>query len=169
MPRKNTRTAFDKSLEERTEEQLTESAKIFRDRFVMEYIKDFRGDLAVIRCGHPNPKSAKTRAYQLLREPYVARKLNDTVRTLRTEDVVQRQEVMARLWEESNNPSNLCGTRVAALAHVAKMLGMFLNKENDNHSAPMGVMFIPCTSPEDWASVAPTAQAVLKANAARHE
>lgn len=148
----------------RTDANLGESAKIFRDAFCVQYIIDFRGDLALIRCGHNNPKTAKQRASQLIREPYVANRINELVRQLKPDDVVSRQQVMAKMWEEANNTSNQCSTRVAATAHCAKMLGMM--KPNEDHSqAPVGVMMIPCMSMAEWQQNAAITQALLKQSA----
>lgn len=148
----------------RTDATLNEAAKIFRDAFCVQYVIDFRGDLAVIRCGHNNPKTAKVRSSQLLREPYVANKINELVRQLKPEDIVTRQQVMAKMWEEANNTGNQCSTRVAATKHIATMLGMM--KQTDTHEVqPMGVMLIPAMTMEEWKQNAAITQQILKAGA----
>lgn len=149
-------------LEDRTADNLSESARVFRDAFIREYIVDYNGKAALARCGIENPVTAGVRASQLLREPYVAARLSALVRELRPVDVVTRGQVMSAMWKEANT-AFLCSSRVAALAHLAKMLGMMESAEAP--AGPIAVMFIPSTSPADWAIAAPAAQAMLKAKA----
>lgn len=150
----------------RTDESLDEKAKIYRDAFCREYIKDFHGSKALFRLGYTNAKSAPTRACQLLREPYVANRIHELVRQLQPTDIVTRGQVMAKLWEEANDYSNEGGVRVQATAHIAKMLGM-MDKAKDESDAPsVGVMFVPCSgSPQEWEAAASMAQGMLKQRA----
>ena len=149
----------------RTDATLSEAAKIYRDAFCREYIKDFNAIAALARIGC-RIKSLRTRAGQLLREPYVANKIDELVRRLRPEDVVTRQQVMARMWLEANDDGNSSIARVAATAHVGKMLGMFKTDDSeDTKTVQTGVMMIPVVSVDDWASSAATAQALLKSQA----
>src|SRR6476620_5118718 len=140
----------------RTADKLSLSAKIYRDAFVREYIKDFDGRGAVIRLGGTH-STAKTRACQLLREPYVATLLDDTIRKLQPTDIVTRGQVMAKMWDLANTAEE-SGARVTACANVAKMLGMDRVKEEENQ-APIGVMLVPMMSVSDWAASAAVAQA----------
>lgn len=149
----------------RTAEQLHEADKIYRDAFVREYIKDFNGCLALARIGFTGTNAGK-RASQLLREPYVAQRLDTLLRQLRPEDVVTRGQVMAKMWKEANDPNNEGSVRVAATAHVAKMLGMDKSATTDTPAVASNVMLIPVTSAEDWSQSAATAQQVLKQRAA---
>jgi hypothetical protein len=145
----------------RTAETLSEAAKIFRDAFVREYVKDFKGDQALFRLGYSNQTTAVSRAYTMLREPYVAQRLDEVIRQMRPEDVVQRQQVLSAMWKEANDEYNEDSTRVAALAHCAKMLGM-MNQKEETHTAPIGVMLVPMIAVEDWKQTAVTSQAMLK-------
>jgi Terminase small subunit len=159
--RSNGPTHTEELYDARTDANLSEASKIYRDAFVMSYIQDFDVAKALFRIGYTNHKTARSRGCQLIREPYVANKIKETVRSLKETDIVARSEVMARLWEEANNPANEGGTRVQAAAHVAKMLGMMAVKE-DKEIAPVGVMLVPCMAVEDWEQAATVSQQMLK-------
>jgi hypothetical protein len=150
--------------ENRTAETLSLSARIFRDAFIREYIKDFNATKSLIRLGCENHKAASVQGCQLLREPYVAKKLDETIRQLQPTDVVTRQQVMAGLWEEANSPKNYGDTRVRALAHIGKMLGM--GREENQQNTSSGVMLVPMTASDDWGKIAAAAQAILKSGVA---
>ena len=151
---------------ERTEHNLSATELVRRDAFIKEYVKDFSGKNAMLRIGYHNPKHASQVAKDLLKEPYVQQKLDEVVRKLEWTDIVSRQQVMALMWKEANNPINEGGVRVAAIAHIAKMLGMFQGKGEDaGNLMPVGVMMIPVMAASDWEHSAATAQAMLRNNA----
>lgn len=146
----------------RTDATLSVADKTYRDAFCREYIKDFNATAALARIGC-RIKNLRTRASHLLREPYVANKIDELVRRLQPMDVVTRQQVMAQMWKEANDERNFGLARVTACAHVGKMLGMYkAEDEVERHAAPVGVMMIPVMSVTDWQSSAATAQALLK-------
>lgn len=146
----------------RTAETLPESSKIFRDAFCNSYIIDFNGANALMRISHPSSeRTCRVRASQLLREPYVANRIHELVRALKPSDVVQRGQVMARMWQEANDDSNPGKVRVAALAHVANMLGMTKPVEDKGPQA-VGVLLIPMTQGDDWSAMAQQTQLLLK-------
>lgn len=151
----------------RTEETLSVAAKLFRDRFVIEYIVDYDGPAALARCGYVTPKKSSmyTRASQLLREPYVAKALKAQLLSLREDNIVTRAQVLSKMWKEANDEGNEGGVRVAACAHVAKMLGMMLGPTEEKSNEPIGVMMIPVVSLEDWGATANIMQAALKLRA----
>jgi Terminase small subunit len=151
------------TLQGRTEETLEQAEKDYRDAFVREYLIDFRGDLALVRIGCTDIKKLKQRAYILLHETYVRNEITRRLREISPEDVVKRGQVMAKLWEEANDPCNEGSTRVKATAHIAKMLGMMQNAEAAPRSTP-GVMMVPVMSLEDWQQAAQIAQQALKTN-----
>ena len=151
--------------EQRTEQTLTESAKIFRDAFVRSYVLDYRGDLALFRLGFEgDAKSARQRASRLLTEQYVSSRLAELVRQLQPSDVVTRGQVMSALWKEANNAFE-DGVRVQALAHLGKMLGMMDSASNTPNSMPMGVMVIPMIDASAWSANAQNSQLLLKQRA----
>lgn len=151
----------------RTEETLSESARIWRDAWCLEYIKDYNGPAALARMGWTGKKStAATMTYTLIREPYVARKLDALCRQLKVEDVVTRQQVMGRMWEEANSDLNQGKVKVAALAHIANMLGMTKQKDETGNQTPIGVLLVPMHQGDDWSQIATQTQAVLKQQAA---
>jgi hypothetical protein len=146
----------------RTEDNLAPGEIAFRDAFVQEYLVDFRGDLALSRIGVQgySPARLRVRAYQLLREPYIAKEVSRRVREIRPQDVVRRGQVMSKLWEEANDTNNEGGTRVSATAHIAKMLGMDKDTTAPNYMG--GVMMVPVTSLSEWEEMAASSQAALK-------
>lgn len=145
----------------RTEETLSETAKVYRDAFCREYIKDFNATQAVIRLGAPDKQSATTKGSILLAEGYVANQIYQLVRQLRPDDVVSRQQVMARMWLEANSDSNEGATRVKALAHLAKMLGM-MEEKKETSTVSSGVMLVPLVDVAEWQQSATIAQDLLK-------
>lgn len=150
---------------ERTDETLSVQSKTYRDAFCREYIKDFCSSKALARIGCTY-KNLTARGSQLLREPYVANRIDQLVRQLQVADVVQRQQVMARMWQLANDEKAASVAQVAACAHVGKMLGMFKEeKAETENTIPIGVMMIPVLSVDDWQATATTAQAVLKRQA----
>lgn len=166
-PRKRNDSHTSRIYDHRTEDNLKEHAKLFRQAFVREYIKDYHAAMALARCGHEGSVTTlRNRSSQLLREPYVQCLLDEMVRTLRPEDVVTRQQVMSRMWAEANDPCNTGGERIVACAHVGKMLGMYQDNKEENNQTPIGVMLIPVMDVKDWSASAAQAQALLKRNAA---
>jgi hypothetical protein len=162
-------TARESLFNSRRAEYLNATAKDYRDAFVKSYLIDFKPTNAIIRIGHQNYKTATRAAQDLLHEPYVRCRIEEHLKQMRPEEVVSRTQVMAALWKEANTSGNLCSTRVAALAHIAKMLGMFMgdkqNGDGNNVNVNVAVMMVPATTPEDWAIAAPAAQAALKERA----
>lgn len=146
----------------RTEETLDEKDKIIRDAFCLEYIKDFNGKHAMARIGVTNPRTQNSKSCIWLREPYVQKRIRELVRDLKETDVVQRNEVLARLWKEANDDDNEGSVRVAALAHIGKMLGMRPEKDSDNTpKLPQNVLLMPIVNLEQWASQSAVMQTQL--------
>lgn len=150
------------TFETRTAENLDLQQILFRDKFVQEYLIDFRSDLALARCGVQNltPASLKSKSYKLIREPYVAQEISRRLQEIRPKDVVKRGQVMAKLWAEANDTGNDGGTRVSACAHIAKMLGM--GRDDAPTGKSLGVMMIPVLSMDDWQRMATQTQQALK-------
>jgi len=145
----------------RTEDNLDENSKTYRDAFVREYIKDFHITSAMYRLGFVGKKQAAAkRGGELIREPYVANKIYDTIRVLQPSDIVARGQVMAGLLKEAYT-AFLDSTRVQAWAHLGRMLGMD-RPEKDTSSEPVGVMLVPCMRADDWEASSAVAQALLK-------
>lgn len=152
----------------RDPDSLTAIEKQWRDRFVAEYIKDFNATQAMIRCGHTNPNTARTQGSLMLREPYVARKVDDFVRKVEVDAVVTRQQVMSALWKEANNGANFEGVRVTALSKIATMLGMDKAPkpaDEEKGTVAKGVMLVPIINVADWQAAAMQTQADLKTRA----
>lgn len=148
----------------RTGENLPSDAKSFRDAFVLEYIKDFNATAALMRLGVgnvANTQHIRNKACQLRREPYVSARIDELLKQLKPTDIVSRNQVLAALWKEANDEDNPGKTRVSALAHLANVLGMTRQKE-DTNPQPVGVMVIPMTPQDDWATIAANSQKALK-------
>ena len=146
------------------QDTLSQDARAYREAFCRQYVVDFCAYKALIRTGFIG-KSPKARASQIMREPYVANRIVELVNERAETDIVKRNQVMAKFWEEANDPDNASVARVSALAHIAKMLGMFLGKGEDadkESENPTGVMGIPLVRVEDWANSAASMQANLK-------
>lgn len=149
----------------RTGENLTQAARTFRDVFVREYIVDFNGIAALRRMGLQNtPAYLSSRSSMLLQEPYVANRLKQLVHELQPSDIVTRNQVLMRLWEEANDYNNRGKDRITALAYIGNMLGMNKTQVEPN-TQPAGVLLIPFTSEEDWAMLAANTQRALKQGA----
>lgn len=154
----------EKLYDARTDETLTIAAKLWRDSFIREYIIDMNGRNALVRLG-VNYKTAGVRAAQMMREPYVRVKLREKLSELRPEDVVSRGQIMARMWQEANDFSSEPAVRVAALAHLAKMVGL-IEHETKSVNINVGVMMVPVMTMDQWRSEALITQTKLKQLAA---
>lgn len=146
---------------------LAADQRALRDAFVHQYVIDFNGAKALCRAGCPdgNIKSVRAKASQLLGEPYVAVRIAEAIKNMRETDIVSRNQVLARVWEECNDYGNEGSTRVKALMLMAKMLGMLKELVVDAPATPQNVMLVPLMSADQWEAAASTAQLELKARA----
>lgn len=108
-----------------TESKMQSSAKLKRQAFVREYLYDFNGTQAGLRCGFPKPSAAK-KACEWLREPYVQQLIKEYTEGKDEEHLVTRNTILAGLLKEANfaghNASH--AARVAAFSKLGKFLGM---------------------------------------------
>jgi phage terminase small subunit len=163
LPNKLSKTA--KKLLRRTEENLTPLMKQRRDQFIAEYLVDWRGPAAWIRSGG-SPNSAAKMAYELLREPYVTRKIREQVDAMEEANLINRNRILAGLVREANyqGVGASHGARVSAYHVLAKILGMEAPVKVEAQVS-CGVMLIPAgTSVDNWERDAIDVQAQLKAD-----
>ncbi len=147
----------------RTEENLTLRMKERRDRFIAEYLVDFKGPEAIIRSGGSSTTAQKM-ASQFLHEPYVLKKIRETIDILEEKNIINRQRVLAGLVREANYQGIGAshGARVSAYSKLASILGMDAPLKVEGRFAH-GVMLVPLPqSNEEWEKVAEHAQEVLK-------
>ena len=168
LPMSQPRSQGEVELIARTEDTLPFHSKVLRDRFINEYIKDFNQINAMRRIGYGDEfadKPLHTQSGKWLRETYVRVRLMEVIRTLKETDIVNRNQGLSRMWEEANNGDNDGSTRVAALAHCGKMLGMYQRESDEKPTHGLGVMLIPVMSLEEWGVAAVMAQDKLKQSA----
>lgn len=147
----------------KTEEAMTPLEKANRDRFINEYLVDWRGPQAWIRAGG-SESNASIKARELLKEPYVARKIREQVDLIEQSQLINRNRVLAGLVREANylGVGASHSARVAAYTVLAKILGMEASIKVD-HEIRGGVMLIPAGVPvEDWEKNAIDVQSQLK-------
>lgn len=163
MRHKNPLSKTAKKLLRRTEENLTPVMKQRRDAFINEYLVDWNGPNAWIRSGG-SPNSATKMAYELLREPYVMKKIREVVDAMEEANLINRNRILAGLVREANymGMSASHSARVSAWNSLAKILGMEAPTEV-KHSG--GVMLVPiAASVDQWENNAEAAQRQLKAD-----
>ena len=143
---------------------LNETQKHLRDCFVAQYVVDFNGSKALSRIGCPGDiKYCRKKASELLQEPYVSVRIAKLLMERRETDIVSRNQVLARVWQEANDDDNSGKERIAALTLLAKMLGMLRELVVDKPEAPNHVMLVPVMSAGEWEQAAASAQLELKA------
>lgn len=109
---------------------LSESARMQRDAFVLEFVIDFNGIRAASRCGSTDPVAMWRR---MERCPYVQRAVGRALDKWEASARVTRDHVVAGLWREANDFINgSSGSRVAALGRIAKIMGIEVDNINVN-------------------------------------
>lgn len=97
-----------------------------RDRFVIEYLKDYDQIRACLRLGYSLPY-AKEYGTRFMNESYVLTKLTEIeCKPEETNSEVERKRIRAGLWREANNfgLGSSQSARVAALAKLSAFEGM---------------------------------------------
>jgi hypothetical protein len=154
-----------KKLARRTLENLTPKMKERRDRFITEYVKDFNGPDAFIRAGGSATVAVKM-ASEYLREPYVSGQIWTFIDAMEEADLISRKRVIAMFIREANYQGMGAshGARVAAIGHLAKVLGMEQTNVNVKGDIKFkgGVMLVPAPDPMSWEQAAAEAQRQLK-------
>lgn len=155
-------------MESRTETSLKGANKIIRQRFVLEYVKDFNATKAIQRLGvNGSIGTQRKRASEFLREPYVQQLIDEYLRNAKEDSIVTRQRVLAGLLHEAETAGE-GGTRVTAWCNLGKMLGMYVEKKELKLSG-CGVMILPASAnPAEWEAAATAAQQTLKEDVTRN-
>ena len=145
--------------ENKTGENMSEGAKIRRRKFVAHYIKTTNVSASAEFAGFKSPAS---QGRQLLNEPYVQNLIQEALHAMEVDAIISQQEIMFRFKEEANNQdAGNQAARIAALAHMAKIRGMLIEKQELTVSS--GVMVVPMVgSPDEWELLAEKAQEKLK-------
>lgn len=145
--------------ERQTAHTLGDAAKVRRRKFVAHYIKTTNATAAATFAGFSCPAN---KGKQLLMEPYVQQLIQEALSKIELDALMTQQEILFRFKEEANNfEAGNQGARIAALAHMAKIQGMMVERHDVTVSS--GVMLVPMVQDADaWGEVAATAQRKLK-------
>lgn len=108
---------------------LSPQEKALRDLFVSEYLKDRDGLKAALRCGFIK-SIASQYADDLLACPYVQKKISAEDEKMQLDPEAARKSIKLGLLREAHNPFSPAAARVAALAQLAKIEGMGVEKES---------------------------------------
>lgn len=133
------------------------------ERFSAEYMVDFNACAAALRIGASEKAIACGYASKLFNEPYTQQLIVRHINEWEEDAICSRNQVKAALWRESNyyGPDGSASARVAALGKLSKLMGMEIQRIEVNHQVT-GVMIVPMTSPEEWATLAQKSQQHLK-------
>jgi len=101
-----------------------------QQRFVDEYLVDMNATQAAIRAGY-SVRTAHAQGCRLLKHADVARAIAKAKENLSKRTGISQEWVIERLVAEAQyeGPGASHGARVAAAAHLAKHLGMFVERQ----------------------------------------
>lgn len=154
---------------------LTQSEMDLRDKFVVEYLKDYDALAACIRVGYTFA-FAKEFSARFLSETYVLNKIKQLevaapLEAGEDDENAQRRKVYAGLWKEANymGSGSSQSARVAALSKLSAFLGMDAPTRSqqeltgkNGEALGSGVLVIPgVMTAEQWAVQAEAQQAEL--------
>lgn len=144
-----------------TEDRLSDQAKIRRRLFAAHYIKTTNATSSADFAGFKSPAS---KGAQLLKEPYVQSLIQGMLSELDHDALMTQNEILFQLKIEALNlEAANQGARISALAHMAKIRGMMIDKQETKVTTDGGVMIVPAvTSPDEWGQQAEKSQAALK-------
>lgn len=151
--------------------QYNEREKALRDTFVSEYLVDYNGLKAAMRCGFPR-EFATEWAQKLLDEPYVQQMLQSVSMTPmdpKKEAEYNQQRIKNQLLREAfyHGPGSSHAARVAAGVALAKLYGMEPPKKTEatvKHAG--GVMIAPGVADlSSWEGAASESQDALTRDA----
>lgn len=148
------------------QQALSPLEKDLRERFVVEYVKDYDPVAACVRIGFMKGVAVRY-GHQFLDEPFVQQLLDKHERQQTDPKVVERN-IRALAWKEANSRGE--GTsqsaRIAALSLLADLHGLKApTKIKAELSQTTGVFVVPAiASLEDWEKAAANAQERLMAN-----
>ncbi len=132
-----------------------------RERFVMEYLRDFSIKKAAIRVGCA-AHSAAQQGHAMLQEPYVQRRILQVLEDMEESDLVTRKDVVLGLLIEARTAES-DAARVAAWSKLSKIKGMEVDLVSGKFQHTHHVMEVPEKVVEgDWEEAAISAQDTLK-------
>lgn len=108
-------------------------------KFIDTYMRTDNKSKAVIEAGYCK-EGVQERAKQLLNRPRVRDEIHQRRKLMVIESVISCDDVIHGLLAEATNQENTGSARVAAWAHLAKILGMFVDKIEDVTPAPPQVV-----------------------------
>lgn len=108
---------------------LSQQEKALRDLFVSEYLKDYDALRAAQRCGFIKSIAAQY-AEDLMNCPYVQKQIATAAEKMQQDPEAARKSIKLGLLREAHNPFSPAAARVAALAQLAKIEGMGVEKES---------------------------------------
>lgn len=135
-----------------------------RDKFVLEYLRDFNSSAAYLRAGGTSKRPHKA-GYELRHEAYVSHEIQKAIEAMDVNKMVSQQNALSWMIREANNfgPDASHGARVSAIKHVMSAAGLEAGAKDAAAAARGGVMIVPATdSVDDWEARASAAQAKLK-------
>lgn len=145
----------------RTADSLSEEAKLRRRLFAAHYIKTTNASSSADFAGFRSPG---TKGAKLLKEPYVQHLIQELLDELDHDAIMTQNEILFQLkMEAMNMEAANQGARISALAHIAKIRGMMIDKQETKVTTDGGIMVVPAvSSPDEWSAMAEKAQATLK-------
>lgn len=143
-----------------TGDKMTDEAKFRRRLFCAHYVKSLNASSSAEFAGFSSPAA---KGNKLLKEPYVQDQLNKLLNELDHDAIMSTNEILFKLKEEAfNSAAANQGARISALAHIAKIRGMMIEK-SEVKTVTQCVMVVPALqSPDDWSATAAVSQARLK-------
>lgn len=148
-----------------TKENLSLKKRVFIDKFISEYIRDFSVSNAWLRAGG-KVSGTTDAAYATIRTPYAQQRLQVLIDLMDEEQLVTDKEIVIGIKKEANSFGE--GTsqtgRVAAWKLLAQLKGKLIKKTEVTAGAGTGgVMLIPIpASVQDWEAQTATEQEQLK-------
>ena len=149
-----------------TEETLSEPTKAKVREFVMEYLRDFNGVQAVLRCGW-NPQTAHTLSRKYLHMRYTQDLINEVMAEVEEDDLINRKQIIAGLIREANyfGEDGGASARIKALMGLARIKKMDVQVQEVKGTITHNVMAVPMAVDTDaWAAAAEQSQAELKSD-----
>jgi len=166
------------------EASYTKSDKELRDKFIVEYLRDYNSYAACVRIGYVDEVALET-AKQFMEEPYVRRGITNAedarakhLQASQEEDLVNlppgfvphnedtdKQRIVSGLFREAfyKGPGATHNSRVSALTALAKIYKLDKEEKRDDDKLIPNVMVVPAVgSAEDWEKMAAGQQADLK-------
>lgn len=138
------------------------------ERFVQEYVVDFRAEAAALRCGIPRLSAGST-ARRWLGLPAVAKAIQSAIDGMAQDKMATANRVIAGFLREAHDENNHPDTRLAALRSLAGIVEISPSAKSASGKGKKGddvpgVVIVPGTSsaPSSWEAEAIKMQAALK-------